>query len=330
LAWCTALVKSTITDRPACGLLNSDGTTNLIAINAGWDFSKPAPDFSVDTQVVFACKDPGGDDPNDVVGALGKCVRFGFYNIDDPSSRSQFLACIRATRADFCSNGVSLTEPGTPYALYTYPLQQQQKQPDAGICVGRLNDGGTVGNCWEATWNEDGATCMNHRRYLELLYLAASDVRDVWHEVTAGKGEQSPKPNGLQPQVIVQGVNGPKVVRPPPTGPVARAASTLSQNYWDLLAKENVLLQCPQPSPVLNCLKKFTTYYYDDAHWMWWMVDANPVDSVTAQVVCKPQYFRTEPGVVMTRTAIHFPNAPGSNPQYDILPCCDTLGDCSP
>ena len=108
----------------------------------------------------------------------------------------------------------------------------------------------------------------------------------------------------------------------------AREKAELSPNFLNALAKQNVLLQCPVSSPVLDCLKKFTTYYYDDAHLMWWMVDANPVDSVTAQVVCKPQYSRTELGTVMTRTAVRFPRPPGSNPKYEVLPCCDTLGDC--
>lgn len=344
LAWCTATVKSKITDRRPCGQpLNSNGTSNLMAINAGWDSSKPALDFSVNTQVVFACKDPGGadggEDREDVVGAFGKCVRFGFYDRDDstnptdPSWRKQFLACIRAVRGDFCSNGVSLTEPGTPFAIHTPPpLQPQEKLPDAGICGSRLGDGGTVDNCWEATWNEDGATCMNHRRYMELLNLAASNVPEVWADVKAGKAKQSPPSHLhlLDPELVVEFEKGPKVYKRPAVGPAERTKTALSASLQTALASQNVLLNCPKPSPVLECLKQFTTYFYDDKHWMWWMVDANPVDSVTAQVVCKPQYYRTEPGAVMTRTSVRFPNQTGSDPKYDVLPCCDTLGDCAP
>jgi hypothetical protein len=201
--------------------------------------------------------------------------------------------------------------------VYTHPLSAQEKQADAGFC--------TKDNCWEASWNQEGATCMNHRRYMELLYLASSGNEKVWSSLRVREAPQ-PQPSSLRvlPTEFVGGhLKG--VIKPPRVGLEARATYQLPPNFSDALAKQNALLQCPGSSPVLECLKKFTTYYYDDAHQMWWMVDANPVDSVTAQVVCKPMYARTETGAVMTRTAVRFPLSDGG---YETLPCCDTLGDC--
>jgi hypothetical protein len=165
---------------------------------------------------------------------------------------------------------------------------------------------------------------------MELLYLAASNVPEVWHEVKAGNVPVPSSDGGLQPEVVHPFVQGPTVYKRPAVGPAERAKTALSSSLLTALATQNVLLNCPPASPVLNCLKKFTTYYYDDNHWMWWMVDVNPVDSVTAQFVCKPQYYRTEPDAVLTRTSVRFPNQTGGVPKYDTLPCCDTLGDCSP
>jgi hypothetical protein len=325
LAKCTAVVKSTLSPSSVCGQPTTpEQVTKLVAINAGWDDGKAALDFSVKGKVVFGCEDLGRPDLNDSIGAFGKCVRFHFFDGDSSQSQqSRFLACIRATRADFCGNGVSLTNNGTPYAIYPPPLQPEQKRPEAKIC--------TDENCWEATWNKDGATCLNHRRYLELLYLAASNVPKVWSDVTTRKyKQQAPalNPRLLQPEVVHPFVEGPMVYERPAVGAAERARTTLSPNLLDALATQNVLLNCPHPSPVLECLKQFTTYYYDDTHWMWWLVDVNPVDSVAAQVVCKPQYSRKEEGAVITRTAVRIPNSAGSG--YDTRPCCDTLGDCAP
>jgi hypothetical protein len=320
LAVCTAVVNSNVLDngKNVCGQpRNAAGTTELIAINAGWDVPKASLNFSVNSQVIFGCRDLGGIDLDDSAGAFGKCVHLGFYEKDDPDLRSQFLACIRATRGDFCSNGVSLTQSGTPYAVYRYPLQPQEENPDAGIC--------TKDNCWEASWNQDGATCMNHRRYMELLYLASSGNEKLWTGLKAGEARQ-PLPSSLrvlQAEFVGDHVKG--VIKAPGVGLEARKTYQLSPDLLNTLAKQNVLLQCPPSSPVLDCLKKFTTYYYDDTHLMWWMVDANPVDSVTAQVVCKPQYARNERSTLMTRTAVRFPLSDGG---YETLPCCDTLGDC--
>jgi hypothetical protein len=102
------------------------------------------------------------------MGALGKCLHWpdgsdgGYYNFleNAPAGRAvqRFLTCVRAVRADYCGDGVTYTTDGTKIYLADIP--------HAGVwSVDHSHDAGFV---LEATWDQNGAVCLNHARH-ELL-----------------------------------------------------------------------------------------------------------------------------------------------------------------
>jgi hypothetical protein len=308
---CTAIVKTTLGNR-VCNKPNGS-TVNLIALNAAWLQATGGFDFSPPSSVVLGCEDSGIASEANSFGALGKCIRFGFLKTadNDPpakvlSSQSRFLACVRATRADYCGNGVSMTEEGTPWAIYDLPKTRPQLQ-SGGMCIPRKA-------CWEASWNEEGATCMNHRRYFSLLSLASIPRSTTgWNEaeVSAGRKESKvpdPKHPAVKPSLAEWLKTAPRL-QVPPKDPLQGCAKT--------------------DSTLLACLQQFSRYYYDDSHEMQMLGNPNPVDPVTAQIICLPQFYRLEPSTIQTRTAVRFPN-PLAVGGYDVLECSDTFHDCTP
>jgi hypothetical protein len=290
-----------------CDIENSTTTkVRLIALNAGWNGASGAFDFAQTNRVVFGCLDTGVEDKDDRFGALGKCIRFEFFPRVDGDSQLKFLACIRATRSDICANGLAMTEPGTPYAIYDLPATAP------GICQ--------KGQCWEASWNEGGATCMNHRRYFQLLFLASLNVDGAWSNVKATRSQ--PMNSKVKYKAMTEPAAGPKTPVKPSPKEWSRAAPGLAER---IATKKNPLAACSSPSPVQACLDQFTRYFYDDGHEMDMIANPNPIDPVTAQIVCRPGFYRLDPTTIQTRTAVRVPGTAGG---YDILDCCDTFPDC--
>ena len=304
---CHANVKTNLGNK-VCN--KPDGfRVDLIAINAGWFAARGEFDFTKTDSVILGCKDSGVPAQANSFGALGKCIRFQFLTPPN-GSQSKFLACVRATRADYCGNGVSMTEEGTPYAIYDLPRTRPQLQ-SGGMCRSKRA-------CWEASWNEEGTTCMNHRRYFSLLSLASFARSHVmWSE-----GVEFPAGQHKDSKVHVPEHPAAK----PSLAEWLRAAPRIAE----VVPKADPLQSCAQASsPITLCLQQFNRYYYDDSHEMQMSANPNPVDPVTAQIICLPQFYRKDPTTIQTRTAVRFPN-PTAPRGYDVLQCSDTFYDCTP
>jgi len=125
-------------------------------------FKQGAPD------VFFACSvekpaDPPQEEEWAVLGAVGKCLLWprpgsqGFLPWSKDDGR-EFNACVRALRADYCGNGITHTKDGTLIELY----------PSRSTHTLRRNF------FLEANWDERGALCVIHARYVSLSPQCAS------------------------------------------------------------------------------------------------------------------------------------------------------------
>ena len=298
LAKCDAEVEFPGGKGPICGEEdNTNKTIKLIAVKGKWLQETSAPDLYDATSVIFACEEPTPKraDPDDVVGAVGKCVGAGLFPDTSPNSKATFLACLRAIRADYCGTGLSLTEKGTPLGIYDFRADGPH---DA--CI--------AGGCFEASWNEAGATCISHKRYEHLVRMATierlqsahvahppkkvAEVHDHLKIIKGGGGQavQATVPNAGAP--------------PPPKLGVDQL------RYCDT-----------RTGPLAACVNQYTDFYYDDNHRMPTAGAWNPVDAATAQYVCKSGATRGT-SWVLTRTKVRWFVSPGP---VEVLDCCDTL-----
>lgn len=97
------------------------------------------------------------------VGAIGKCVRFGYHpwrtTADGVSLWDHHQACVRMVRADYCGDGQGHTRNGTPINLYDrIGVQAPDPVPDMHF---------------EAAWTPDGASCVRKTRLAEVYSLDA-------------------------------------------------------------------------------------------------------------------------------------------------------------
>lgn len=91
-------------------------------------------------------------------GALAKCVRFGYKpwkSFQGKPLRDYHQACTRMVRADYCGNGKAHTRDGT--LIDVHDLLNIQKLTPNNKMV------------FEAAWQPDGATCINHTRWFDKL-----------------------------------------------------------------------------------------------------------------------------------------------------------------
>jgi hypothetical protein len=278
LARCQANVTSVSgLPGPICNTLDGTGV-KLVAINAGFDTAKWALDFGQSNTVVFACEDPsaGKPDPMDRIGAIGKCIEAGFFLY--PTSHTELDACIRASRADYCGDGNSYTRPGTHFAVY-----DSAGSDVAAICW--------PGECFEASWDENGAVCINHLRYANLRALANVLGPGPFDQ----KGKRVEQSGGASRNICPEADRG----KPP---------------------KEICL---PRPdNPLTKCLDAFVDFYYDDQHRLDYL-DPAAVNLITAQYACRTKRIRTNEFGLFTRTMVRINMNGGA---VDQLPCCDTLG----
>src|SRR5262249_20946131 len=111
----------------------------------------------------------------DELGAISKCIlwppspAYGFIGNFGPGTNAEsitrFRTCIRAVRADYCGNGVTYTKDRTDIFLY-----DSRFGTDA---TGRAQRN-SLGFKYEANWDENGAICVIHTRYLSLEPTCAS------------------------------------------------------------------------------------------------------------------------------------------------------------
>lgn len=104
-----------------------------------------------------------------VSGAVGKCVRWG-YPVWGKGPRGEDLtsihaACVRMVRADYCGDGVAHTKDGTSIRYYD----------DLGIEKrGAQDDPSYV---FEAGWSPQGAVCVAHPRWSDVVTLEQITAR---------------------------------------------------------------------------------------------------------------------------------------------------------
>jgi hypothetical protein len=208
----------------------------LLALNARWDPGNARPIFGDPKAVIFACEDPSpaAPDPKDAIGAIGKCVKKGFFQ--NAGMQKALFACIYAMRADYCGNGLSLTRAGTPIAFYNFVNPMPARRV---ICV--------EGECFEASWDDRGASCMSHARYEHLLRLATHQELRLFEKM------------------------------PGPRGPITDVRNAI----------DRLPICGPEEQPLAQCAAQYTDFYYDDRHQIAGPGPVNPVDAVTSQYVCK-------------------------------------------
>ena len=152
-------------------------------VNAVWNYgagktgdgarSESATDFTI------ACLD---------TSAIAKCIQIGYVpwkprpDAPDRLLADHHQACVRAVRADFCSNGFPLTEAGTLIRLYdTLPVLP--KRVDAK---------------GEASWNPAGALCISQTRLATLVDTQGTtrtfSVKDYIERVCPGKFTATGRP----------------------------------------------------------------------------------------------------------------------------------------
>ncbi len=97
-------------------------------------------------------------------GVIAKCYRWGYKPWLDGSLTGQVTqahhACTRMARADYCGNGTSHTQDGTPIRLWDGLAPGVIAPPDA--------DAGTPGMTFEAGWKTTGPACLSHWRWKHL------------------------------------------------------------------------------------------------------------------------------------------------------------------
>ena len=140
--------------------------------SGGFKFQNPAADSK---EVTFACAAANPHSASDAewhaLGAIGKCLLWPKMPPIPPATSSpsvpptefppatssandRFLTCLRTVRADYCGQGVTYTKDGTLVDIYDKAhLGSHQSQPAFVL---------------EANWNQHGAICLIHPRYLSL------------------------------------------------------------------------------------------------------------------------------------------------------------------
>ncbi len=135
---------------PLCGQVGTSAVP-AIAVRGYWDRSGSYVDDK--TVFTFGCLN----------AAIGKCAIWGYQpwstvqECRNNSCRMRDLkawhtACTRMVRADYCGDGVAHTRSGTRINLYDQLGLQASDNPGWAI---------------EAEWRMDGASCINHTRWVK-------------------------------------------------------------------------------------------------------------------------------------------------------------------
>jgi hypothetical protein len=101
-----------------------------------------------------------GPPPVEAFSTAGDCIGWNY----GPTTADQrlFNACVRMARADYLGNGWSATRAGTHIQPASRP-----PPPDPCNCT-------DCESCLEAYWNDQGAVCIYHRRWQEVVTRVAT------------------------------------------------------------------------------------------------------------------------------------------------------------
>jgi len=134
----------------------------------------------------------------DYLGVIGKCIlwprdspanvkgRFMPGPIGDPSRR--FRTCLRATRADYCGDGVTYTKDRTLIWLLDQPDNSSSTVKHARAYN---SSNPSKPYRYEANWDENGAICILKTRYDSL----APTCQKKFTVVVDSKGEGKERPD---------------------------------------------------------------------------------------------------------------------------------------
>ena len=126
---------------------DGDNLAKAILLSGEWDETGTHID---NERVTVACTS----------GVLAKCIRWGYkpwQTVQGLSWRDYHQTCTRMARADYCGNGISHTQEGTPIEFYDR-LGIQQPEPQENHKM-----------IFEAAWGVDGAVLLARTRYPEDL-----------------------------------------------------------------------------------------------------------------------------------------------------------------
>lgn len=98
-------------------------------------------------------------------GVIAKCVAWGYEPWEHGPDLHQ--ACTRLARADYCGDGVPHTENGTLIDVYD-PRGILEPEGDMDF---------------EAGWGPDGAVCVSHPRYLDVVAGKDAVYPACWGEL---------------------------------------------------------------------------------------------------------------------------------------------------
>jgi hypothetical protein len=142
-----------------------NGDETLIAVPGYWDGTGAYREDA--STITFACDVPDPNAPTGAVNsAVGTCIG-GHYSLNSSppnpaDSRSKFLACVRAIRADYCGDGTPHTRAYTPIAIHDNGGSKPIHPMERKWCA---NGDEPDGFDYEATWSPDGAVCFFHDRW---------------------------------------------------------------------------------------------------------------------------------------------------------------------
>lgn len=98
-------------------------------------------------------------------GAIGKCVRWGYAPwrpAPDLAGPALLRSCVHMVRADYCGDGRSFTRNGTSVDIFDRYGRNTPDRPQ--------------GFTFEAAWGPQGATCVRHTRWPDLLATDAIEA----------------------------------------------------------------------------------------------------------------------------------------------------------
>lgn len=125
----------------------------VMAVRGQWDKSG-AWDGSDQSVLTFACDNTRGRNQLHFAdGAITKCLA-RYAPAKGPEVRDRFLACIRATRGDYCGDGMPHTNVGVVIDIHDNG-GNQMTQPE---CAGGKR-------LFEASWSKAGAVCLARPRF---------------------------------------------------------------------------------------------------------------------------------------------------------------------
>jgi hypothetical protein len=161
------------------------------------------------------------------VGAVAKCIDFGYKPWVSPDMDELHQACVRMVRADFCGDGTTWTKDGNLIDI----------EDAYGIQTGHPNS-----FIFEATWSKNGATFLNAN---------LSHRSPVWgdHAINPIYGLTFPEYQKTHPYCQPRRVTTMTPAVPPIPNTYSLPDSMVNKARKDLLLRTKRQLECPATSP---------------------------------------------------------------------------------